>query len=149
MKNKSEYPKFISNQPCGKDMYVGKSQERLAKTLAQHIIKGENNNKEQENGNSIPHIIGLEGSWGSGKSNMIGILKMKYLKDTHFIYEYDAWGHQEDLQRRSFLESLTNELIDNHILPRKTKVVIDDKQNEITWFQKLEDLLARKRKTVV
>ncbi|MCZ6702011.1 MAG: P-loop NTPase fold protein [Ignavibacteria bacterium] len=150
MKNQTEYPKFISNQPCGKDMSFGKSQERVAKAMAEHIRKEEIKTKNKKNGkeeHSLPHIIGLEGDWGSGKSNLIRILKENFLKDTHYVFEYDAWGHQEDLQRRSFLETLTNKLIKEKILPEYTEVIRDKKEVKITWLEKIEDLLARKRRT--
>ncbi len=150
MNNQSEYPKFISNHPCGKDMFLGKSQERIAEAIAEHIQKKEikeKNKKNEKVENSLPKIIGLEGDWGSGKSNLIQILKEDFLKDTHYVFEYDAWGHQEDLQRKSFLETLTNRLIKDEILPKNTIVKRDNKDVKITWLEKLEDLLARKRKT--
>ena len=37
MENKI-YPQFISNLPCGEDHTEGKSQERLAVAIAEHII---------------------------------------------------------------------------------------------------------------
>lgn len=150
MNNQSEYPKFISNHPCGKDMFLGKSQERVANSIAEHIQREEvksDNNKSSKKNNYLPQIIGLEGGWGSGKSNLIQILKNNYLKDSYYFFEYDAWGHQEDLQRRSFLETLTNKLINDEILLDFTKEKLDNKEIKITWIEKLEDLLARKRRT--
>jgi hypothetical protein len=150
MNKQSLHPIFISHQPCGKDMFLGKSQERIAKAIAEHIRKNDiNKNIKKDNKieNSIPNIIGLEGGWGSGKSNLIRILKDDYLKDTHYVFEYDAWGHQEDLQRKSFLETLTNKLIIDKVLPEYTTVKRDKKDVKIKWLEKLEDLLARKRKT--
>ena len=76
MNNQTKYPKFISNQPCGKDMSIGKSQERIAKAIAEHIQNEEIKAKSKQNGReeqSLPRIIGLEGGWGSGKSNLIRI----------------------------------------------------------------------------
>lgn len=52
---------FISNSPHGKDFFEGKSQQLVAKAIYESI----NNVK------NLPHIIGLEGDWGSGKSNVI------------------------------------------------------------------------------
>lgn len=52
---------FISNFPHGKDFFEGKSQQLVAKAIYESI----NNVK------NLPHIIGLEGDWGSGKSNVI------------------------------------------------------------------------------
>jgi hypothetical protein len=80
-------------------------------------------------------LLGLDGEWGSGKSNLIKILESK-LEETHHVFIYDAWGHQEDLQRRAFLEELTAKLCAEGVISPKT------------WKSKLKDLLSRKRETV-
>lgn len=36
---KSNYPQFISNLPCGDDYTEGKAQERLSKAIATHIYQ--------------------------------------------------------------------------------------------------------------
>jgi hypothetical protein len=127
------YPRFIPNKPCGIDKFEGKSQERLTNAIANHIISNDNNNAQ-----NFSRIIGLEGSWGVGKSNVIKQLeKHNDLKDNYYVFQYDAWGHQEDLQRRSFLETITKHLIDD-------KILIDSHCSKNTWHDKLNDLLARK-----
>ena len=137
---KINYPRFISNKPCGIDKFEGKSQERLTNAIANHITSTDENHKtlsDEEKKKSLPRIIGLEGGWGVGKSNVIKQLTQhKDLKDKYFLFEYDAWGHQEDLQRRSFLELLTEKLINKEILDRET------------WNEKLKYLLARKKETI-
>jgi hypothetical protein len=131
-----EYPHFISSKPHGKDMYEGKSQERLTKAIANHIHSTEKSmNKHQ-----VPRIIGLEGTWGAGKSNVIKQL-ITELNDDYYVFEYDAWGHQEDLQRRSFLETLTTELIKNKIL---IGTASGSTNNKVSWNEKLNNLLAKK-----
>jgi hypothetical protein len=134
--NSIEYPHFISSKPHGKDMYEGKSQERLMKAIANHIHSTDKSmNKYQ-----VPRIIGLEGTWGAGKSNVIKQL-ITELNDDYYIFEYDAWGHQEDLQRRSFLETLTTELIKKRILIGN---ISDSINNKVSWNEKLNNLLAKK-----
>lgn len=150
---KEKHPQFISNLPCGEDYTEGKSQERLAVAIAEHIISTDSKNEDQ-----IPRIIGLKGEWGTGKSNVIKILDkpneelqkahnvLKQIKDGYHIFEYDAWGHQEDLQRRSFLETLTKDLISEEILYGET--TIETKKGDlktVTWEEKLKYLLATKR----
>lgn len=55
--------------------------------------------------------IGLEGGWGSGKSTIINLLKDKYSKNAnHTVVLFDAWAHQGDPLRRTFLETLINHL---------------------------------------
>ena len=34
----------------------------------------------------------------NGKSNVVKMLERE-LSDDYYFFEYDAWGHQEDLQR--------------------------------------------------
>lgn len=152
MKNKI-YPQFISNLPCGEDHTEGKSQEHLAVAIAEHIISTDSKDENQ-----LSRIIGLKGEWGTGKSNVIKILDkpneelqkahnvLKQIKDGYHIFEYDAWGHQEDLQRRSFLETLTKDLISEEILYGET--TIETKKGDlktVTWEEKLKYLLATKR----
>jgi len=149
----NNYPQFISNLPCGKDYTESKSQEHLAAAIAEHIISTDSANEDK-----LSRIIGLKGEWGTGKSNVIKLLdkpseelqkkheNLKIIKDTYYIFEYDAWGHQEDLQRRSFLEILTTDLISKGLLSGKT--TIENKQGKIEnilWDEKLKYLLATKR----
>ena len=142
-KNTQDYPRFISNQPCGIDKTEGHSQERLSNAIAEHITA-----TDDKGNNDIPRIIGLKGEWGVGKSNVIKQLQEnKKINDDYYIFEYDAWGHQEDLQRRSFLETLTIELIDKDLLIGEITVCKKNgKEETITWHEKLKYLLASKRK---
>jgi len=148
-KNTQDYPRFISNQPCGIDKTEGYSQERLSNAIAEHITSTDN----RKTNNNIPRIIGLKGEWGVGKSNVIRQLQEnEEIKNKYYIFEYDAWGHQEDLQRRSFLETLTERLLNdkkyNDYLSKDEKVVKSwETDNNITWKEKLNELLARKRIT--
>ncbi|MDR1552634.1 MAG: KAP family NTPase [Prevotellaceae bacterium] len=138
------YPRFIPNKPCGIDKFEGKSQKRLTTAIAKHIISNDNNSKQ-----NLSRIIGLEGGWGVGKSNVIKQLKQHNdIKDIYYLFEYDAWGHQEDLQRRSFLEILTTKLIQKNILSGSTEIKIKDGgTKKVTWDEKLKYLLARKTET--
>jgi hypothetical protein len=136
-----ENPRFIQNAPHGVDKYEGKSAERVADAIKSHI-------EEYNDKDNLAKIIGLDGEWGSGKSNIIRILTSK-LGDNYFLFEYDAWGNQEDLQRRSFLEQLTKELIDERILEGETTISKRDGGEEtVSWNEKLKYLLAQKKETV-
>lgn len=126
---------ILSKAPCNADYFDGKSHELLAKVIAGDIINDPNCT-----------IIGIDGGWGSGKSNLVGIVKkcltkenpfnLKPHKEFHF-FSYDAWGHQSDLPRRSILEELTADLTlgDDAILDKDI------------WAIKLENLLSKKKKT--
>lgn len=141
-----QYPKFIQNKPCGMDKFAGGSQGRLAQSIADHFVRNDDSSTTVE---SLPRIIGIEGGWGSGKSNVVKQLqKIEGIKDKYHFFEYDAWGHQEDLQRRSLLEILTEDLIKNHIITGKVDLVIKGGATiKVSWSEKLKYLLARKTET--
>lgn len=91
-----QYPHYISNQPKGEDLFKGKSQERLALVIAMHIL-----DTDTTNNSVFARLIGLEGKWGSGKSNVIKLLEVELnKKGAYTFFQFDAWGNQEDLQRR-------------------------------------------------
>lgn len=130
---------FISNSPHGKDFFEGKSQQLVVKAIYESI----NNVK------NLPHIIGLEGDWGSGKSNVIKQLSdISGFDRSYYLFTYDAWGHQEDLQRRSILEVLTTELIKKEFLVGKGKVRLrNGDEKEDSWNSLLSYLLSNKTVT--
>lgn len=151
-----QYPRYISNHPKGADMFEGKSQERLSKAVASHIAEID----EEAKKGVMPvfsRLIGLEGKWGSGKSNVIKILEEELnKKGSYTFFTFDAWGNQEDLQRRTILELLTRHLMRPEVnkLTGKTKMrAISPERNgriiekECTWPEKLESLLSRKSYT--
>ncbi|GGK11024.1 NTPase [Yeosuana aromativorans] len=120
-----EFPKFISSTPTGDDIFEGQSQEKISSTIFKLI-------KEKSLTNNV---MGLEGKWGSGKSNVIENLRGKFDNcDLNYdFFTYDAWGHQEDLTRKTFLEELIFQL------------KINDRFNEnIDWEEELKKLLAKK-----
>ena len=139
-----DYPRYISSKPCGKDKTKGEAQRKLVEAIANYIIS-----RDVADSGDVPRIIGLRGEWGSGKSNVIKQLKENdSIKKTYYVYEFDAWGHQEDPLRRSFLESLTNDLLQNEILPENEKRVKSSLDNtKITWREKLNEILAHKHVT--
>lgn len=55
--------------------------------------------------------VGLEGSWGSGKSTVISLIK-KQLADrkNYTVITFDAWAHEGDPLRRTYLESIISGL---------------------------------------
>lgn len=75
---------FLKNQPLGEDLFENKSQDKIAQVISERII----NEPEFK-------IIGIDGEWGSGKSNLVRLVENK-LNTTHKFFIYDVWGHQED-----------------------------------------------------
>ncbi len=82
------------------DIPVEEDKLGALQTIVDSIVAVIENNK---GGKSIL----LEGIWGSGKSSVIKLLQKRYRDDRNVaIVIFDAWGHQGDPLRRSFLESL-------------------------------------------
>lgn len=61
-----------------------------------------------ESGNKA---IALVGSWGSGKSTVIKLLSKIVKPKEESVFLFDAWSHEGDPLRRSFLEQLIEHLI--------------------------------------
>lgn len=151
MENHFKYPHFLNPQPKGEDKFEGKSQVRLVESISGYIL---NIDSQEGTAPKMPRIIGLEGEWGSGKSNVIEQLEKKLsLGDKYKFFVYNAWGNQEDLQRRSILEALTNQLVkgskghnyNDKVLKGKTTIELKDGTSKsVTWEERLKYLLASK-----
>lgn len=93
--------KFISNRCTDDDKLANHPHESVAKSLFDLL----RNHPEIEN-----PVIGLEGSWGSGKSQVICILQRlvreENLDNDYKFINYDIWSVQEDLTRKSFLDAV-------------------------------------------
>jgi hypothetical protein len=89
--------KLLPDEPTNRDEF--KSHGNVAQTITT-LISG-----DAEGGKAI----GITGSWGSGKSTVIEIVKHKLseLRDCQtLVFQFDAWAHQDDPPRRAFLEAL-------------------------------------------
>lgn len=125
--------KILSKAPCNDDLFEGGAHKKLANAIAYEI---------QNDPNCT--IIGIDGGWGSGKSNLVGMVK-NILTDTissdksgkYHFFTYDAWGHQNDLPRRTILEELTSEITSGE----------DSILESQDWRIRLENLLAKKKQT--
>lgn len=142
------YPHFIVDKPLGEDFFEGQSQSKLAENISNYILKVDNKNKNT-NKESLPRIIGIEGSWGSGKSNVVTRLDNKLKNLSYYIFTYDTWSHQEDLQRRSILETLTNRLIQDKVLQGEVSIKMrNGKLHAAKWSDQLQMLLSNKTTTI-
>lgn len=119
--------KFLTNDPLGEDLFENQSQKKIAQVIKEKII----NNPEFK-------IIGIDGEWGSGKSNLVKLLENK-LKETHRFFIYDVWGHQEDEQRKAILVELTDFIKEEKDLLKK--------KDKKSWDGKLKVLLAKSKET--
>lgn len=97
--------RLLSDLPSDKDSFG--SHERVAEAIAD-LIRTENGGK----------AIALIGTWGSGKSTVVKLLENLLRKSNNHpqdieIFTYDAWTHQGDPLRRSFLEEIIDFLFEN------------------------------------
>lgn len=123
--------KLIKNKPCNEDLFEGRSHERLAEVIARYIKN-----------DGYRGLIGIDGGWGSGKSNLVGMIETKLNKDItddkkYHFFTYDAWAHQNDLPRRTILE----EMVEYLTSPNKP---FDGSKK---WSKRLDNLLAKKKET--
>lgn len=115
----------LDDFPSGKDKFKGSSHEKVADALLKVISM-----------NQGGYAIGLEGSWGSGKSTVIKIAEEKLNKDDYVLFSFDTWAHQGDPIRRSFLECLFS------FLQEKDIVSIRD------WIVRLRKIRAQQKKVI-
>ncbi len=85
---------FLPDFPVADDKFGSHGQ--VAKSIADEVES-----------NTPGMSIGLEGTWGSGKSSVIRMLEERW-KDRKDIkvFTFDAWAHEGDSLRRSFLEEM-------------------------------------------
>lgn len=67
---------FLVDKPMGEDLFISKSQTKMAEIISENVI----NNPEFK-------IIGIDGDWGTGKSNLVELIKKK-LQGTHEFFIY-------------------------------------------------------------
>src|SRR5437667_6795474 len=87
---------LLSDEPALTDWFG--SHDKLAIALAD-LISNEPGGR----------AIALTGSWGSGKSSTIKFLSEKLDEQTR-VFLFNAWNHQGDSLRRTFLEQLIDYL---------------------------------------
>lgn len=119
---------LVVDQRSDADFFTSKSHEKISEAIVNLLQAMPNPNASSLNNQSEGIMIGLTGPYGSGKSTVIEILKKKldaynnaklpngsneidgYNKIDVFIF--DAWSHQGNALRRSFLNQLSEALID-------------------------------------
>lgn len=85
---------LLTDAPAAEDAFG--SHKRIVSAIAE-ILENEHGGK----------TIGIEGVWGSGKSTVVNLLRDQLKKSTKtVVITFDAWMHEGDPLRRSFLERI-------------------------------------------
>jgi tol-pal system beta propeller repeat protein TolB len=115
--------KLLTDEPGSSDDFG--PHNRVAKSITNLIIDPE------EKGVTI----GVEGSWGAGKTTVINLLRKELEKDEKNVslVQFDAWAHEGDPLRRAFIENIVRHL------QQKT-----DWLDAANWKKRLEEI-ANKR----
>lgn len=105
--------------------------ERVARAITD-LILGENGGK----------FIGLEGTWGSGKSTVVNLITKQLYQQSRantLVLLFDAWAHAGDRLRRTFLESLVGQMTDVHSDRKRGWI------NSNKWKIRMDELANRRR----
>src|SRR5438045_4179314 len=94
---------LLSDQPASSDEFNAGAHGKVAAAIA-HLVRTEQGGR----------AIGLEGTWGSGKSTVVRIMRDALVEEGADVdietVVFDAWAHQGDPLRRTFLEKLADGL---------------------------------------
>ena len=94
--------KLLTDRPAEVDEFGG--HDRVAQAVVE-VLQTETGGRS----------IGLEGGWGTGKSTIVNLIT-KRLRETkgcdYRAVEFDMWAHQGDPLRRTFLENLITDCIE-------------------------------------
>ena len=93
----SSTPSFLKSSSIDKDQFEGKTQEQITKHIVSLIGSNNAGNK----------LLGLDGAWGSGKSNLIEILRSKLPKKTyHCLFRQKLIGPQSGEKLIRFAQAI-------------------------------------------
>jgi len=93
---------LLTDEPASKDAFG--SHDKIVSAITEIL--------EYEEGGKT---IGIEGVWGSGKSTVVKLLKEKLQESSYTtVITFDAWMHEGDRLRRSFLERIITSFIERN-----------------------------------
>src|ERR1700676_918721 len=109
VESSDEPVRLLADGTSSKDLFEGQAHHGLARAIAS-LVQSDPGGR----------VIGLEGQWGSGKSTVVSLVARELGSEVHQsgdsdscvgeadqrILLFDAWAHQGDPLRRTFLEQL-------------------------------------------
>lgn len=117
---------FLRDLPAEEDL-LGAAHSRIANVLADRIACLDEG-----------HSVALLGGWGSGKSTVLRLMEKKLNdkeeKQEFWVWTYDAWSHEGDVLRRSFLSDFAVFIMTKRGLPRGQRKRLEDEiwQDQLT-----------------
>jgi hypothetical protein len=108
--------KYLEDIPISSDLF--EPLEKVANALYESIEK-------QTGGKAIA----IFGTWGSGKSSIIELLKKRFNKNNKCLFIFDGWAHEGNPLRRVFLVKLIDELLQKKWI--SDKEVWEDNKEQI------------------
>jgi hypothetical protein len=113
---------LLPDEPTTRDVFG--SHERVASAIAQ-LVSSE----------TVGRAIAVTGPWGSGKSSVLRMVRER-LTGAADVFVFDAWAHEGDPLRRTFLERLIDFLYrdepDQEIEGLKRALLLRNTTQEIT-----------------
>src|SRR5688572_1882000 len=100
MRESAMFTKLIPDEPSSTDE-IG-PHDKVASQLTDVVVK-----------EALGHSVAILGGWGSGKSTVLNLMVDKLQQASGVdpkVFVYDAWAHQGDALRRSFLDDLVTTL---------------------------------------
>ncbi|WP_273792813.1 P-loop NTPase fold protein [Brucella anthropi] len=129
---------ILIDKPGLKDEFSGGGHQRTAIALAKTIRQFDGDNR----------AIGLEGTWGAGKSTTVELAREELEKDESekkfSVFTFDLWTHQTSNFKRSILESLLTWIENQNDVKRQNIKKIDIIRNEIR--DKIVDTRTKNKK---
>lgn len=136
------HARLLSDDPVDVDELGSQAHTRIASTICDLV-------DEEPAGKAVAIV----GTWGSGKSTVVRLIERRWSgSDTRRVFSFDAWSHQGDSLRRSFIEELARDFAGNWVdeatangaiddITGRTDTVVSTSSPVLSWWGKLEALL--------